>query len=218
MSIVRNLVKVVYCVCLTGCQTVPGVASRVPAPDTPPPAPTARGQASEVRPIEAEGGVVHLQLSAGGLRGRAGEAAPSLLQPVIDVPPPDVNRLPALQRELARQLNVKIDDLRAKIQALNAQAKARPTPTPEAPVAAKKPAGGEQKLVITRIAEPPPPPVLVEDPAVRTVAQAGPIVPGDSPTASQREINRLVTQCLSDLEKEVRELRERVRALTPAGE
>ena len=38
-----------------------------------------------------------------------------------------------------------------------------------------------------------------------------------TPTASQREINRLITQCLSDLEKEIRELGERVRAIAPPG-
>jgi hypothetical protein len=232
MSIVRNLVKIVCCVCLTGCQALPGIASRQPTPrpesspdanrkgDAPSATPTARGQSSEIRPIDAEGGVVHLQLSAGGLRERAGEAPPALPKPVIDLPPPETNRIPALQRELVRQLTLKIDDLRAKIQVLNAQVKARSTPPKETPVDAGKTTGGEQKLVIARIAQPPPPsaPVLAEKPAVQQVAHTEPIVPGDVPTASQREINRLITQCLSDLEKEVRELGERVRAITPPGQ
>ena len=231
MSIVRNLVKIVCCVCLTGCHTLPGSVSRqsmsrpesspdanrkVDAPSAPP---TARGLSSEIRPIEAEGGVVHLKLSAGGLREQAGDAPLLLPKPVIDLPPPETNRIPSLQRELAHQLTLKIDDLRAKIQVLNAQVKARSTPPKETPLDAGMTTGGEQKPLIAQITEPPPPsaPILLEKPAVQPVAHAEPIVPGDAPTVSQREINRLVTQCLSDLEKEVRELGERVRAITPPG-
>ena len=225
MSLVRNLVKIVFCVSLTGCQTLPGVASRQPSPDAdlevdaPIVTTTARGQSSELRPIDVEGGVVHLKLSAVGLRERAGNAPLPLPEPVIDLPPPDTNRIPAMQRELARQLSLKIEDLRAKIQVLNAQAMARSTPPPIIPVAASKPTVGEQKLVIARIAEPlpVPTPILAELPVVRPMAHTEPTIPGDAPTASQREINRLITQCLSDLEKEVRELGDRVRAIDPPG-
>jgi hypothetical protein len=223
MSLVRNLVKIVFCVSLTGCQTLPGVASRKLPPDAdrkidaPAAAQTARGQSSEIRPIDGEGGVVHLKLSADGLRERTGDAPLPLPKPVIDLPTPDSTRIPALQKELARQLSLKIEDLRAKIQVLNAQAMARSTPPQIIPVDTGKPTVGEQKLVIARIADPLPilTPVLAEEPTVRPVAHTEPTVPGDVPTASQREINRLITQCLSDLEKEVRELGDRVRAISP---
>ena len=225
MSLVRNLVKIVLCVSLTGCQTLPGVATRQLSPDAdrkidpPVAAPTARGQSSEMRPIDVEGGVLHLKLSADGLHERVGDAPLPLPKPVIDLPPPDTSRIPAMQRELARQLSLKIEDLRAKIQVLKAQAMARSTPPPIIPVDTSKPTSGEQKLVIARIAEPlpVPTPVLAEQQAVRPVAHTEPTVPGGVPTASQREINRLITQCLSDLEKEVRELGDRVGAISPPG-
>ena len=231
MSLERTVVKIVLCFSLAGCHAVTGEAVRrpTPRPESTPDAnrkgdsvagvTLARAQSPEIRPVDAEGGVVHLRLSEGGLREWAGDAPLPLPKPVIDLPPPDANRIPALQRELARQLALKVDDLRAKLQVLNAQVMSRSTP-PEIPsTGSVKTTVAEPKRVVARIAEPlpAPAPILAETPMVRPVAHTEPTVPGDAPAASQREINRLITQCLSDLEKEVRELDARVRAIAPPG-
>lgn len=186
MMRVRNLAKIVLCVCLTGGHALSGVASGqpTPRPDSSSDAPSAHA---------ADGGVIYLRLSKDGLCERGGSVPPPLPTPLVVLAPSSADRISALQRELARQLALKIDDLRAKIQVLNAQVADRSAPPP---VEAPNP---------------------IEKPVIRPVASTEPVVLEAAPTASQREINRLITQCLCDLEKEVRELGDRVRGMTPTG-
>lgn len=234
MMMVRNLVQIGLCVCLTGCTALPGSvplqrilrpessdAKRQGGPvDSNAAAPTARGQASE-------GGVVYLELFGGKLRERAGDAPPPLPEAVVVPVRPNPDRIPALQRELVRRLTLEIEAIRTKLQDLNARVTARPTP-PDTSAVSGKTTIGELKQGIARIDDrlrilasirPPsaPAPSQIEVRAVRPVAHTEPIIPGDAPDASQREINRLIAQCLSDLEKEIRELGDRVRVMTPPG-
>jgi hypothetical protein len=231
---VRNLATMVLCVCLTG-----GIASAQPTLRVVPSAPAPQGRA----PAASGEQVLYLELSGGRLdEGVAPSAEPVPLPKIVGVPatpypnrasalrpvpqnpapalrpvPANSNPNPALQRQLANQLTAEIDALRAKLQMLNAQAMARSTPPRQLPFDSGKTAAGNAPRGVIRIAElqPAAAPRAPESPAVQQVGFAEPALHGDAPTASQREINRLITQCISDLEQEVRELGERVREMTP---
>ncbi len=224
----RNACMITLCLGLAGCRAFPAnpppIESRPPIhrpAEIHPSAPVAVQEHKDPQ-------VIYLQLVNNDLRATPRDIstlAASTYSPPIVVPTAPVPDAAAMvQAELAILLSARISELKAKVQDLNAQVMARRIP-PKDPLPSEVASSlREVKQHLARIdeqltalrtsqratlAEPAPLQVRSAVTLVAGTTRIPPVpmvqLPGESPPASQTRINRLIGECLAELEREIRD-------------